>query len=130
MRRKTVIRRMANYLPMSIEFSNALTVDDAVNAGNKAVIAGQFVEIDEGSELEHIEGDPKDGDKKDTGATDSPLDRVRRICADAIAIKDKPVAQLRLDDARFDAKDLTGDVKAEAEKLIADAGATIDGKLV
>lgn len=52
MRRKTVIRRMANYLPMSIEFANAITLDDATNAGNKAVIAGEFVEVDENAVLE------------------------------------------------------------------------------
>lgn len=66
---------------------------------------------------------------KETGEI-SPLDTVRRICADAAAIKDKEVAQLRLYDARFEAKDFTGGDKAEAEQLIANAAAEIDGKLV
>lgn len=48
--RKTLIRRMANYLPMSIEFSNALTVDQANEEGKKASIDGEFVEIEEEQE--------------------------------------------------------------------------------
>jgi recombination protein RecT len=150
MRRKTVIRRMSNYLPQSIEFANALTVDDAVNSGNKAVIAGQFVEIDEGAGLEALpehaggEAAPLDsiqqereraqvgkstaGVNKQTGEIEFPLDSVRRICADATAMADKALAYVRLDDARFEAKDLTGGDKAEADQLISNAAADIDGK--
>lgn len=43
--RKTLIRRMANYLPMSIELQNALQIDEAVDAGNKAVLDGDFVTV-------------------------------------------------------------------------------------
>lgn len=45
--RKTLIRRMSNYLPMSIEFANALTIDDAVSDGKKAALDGEFVEVEE-----------------------------------------------------------------------------------
>lgn len=45
--RKTLIRRMSNYLPMSIEFQNALTLDDAASAGKRAVLDGEFVETDD-----------------------------------------------------------------------------------
>jgi len=41
--RKTLIRRMANYLPMSIELQNALQVDDAVSEGRRATLDGDFV---------------------------------------------------------------------------------------
>lgn len=43
MARKTVIRRMMHYLPMSIELGNAIQVSDAVENGQKAVIEGDFV---------------------------------------------------------------------------------------
>lgn len=42
MMRKTLIRRMANYLPMSIEFAAALQVDEAASAGKAAAIEGDF----------------------------------------------------------------------------------------
>ena len=45
--RKTLIRRMANYLPMSIELSNAIQVGDSAEAGHKATIEGDFVTIEE-----------------------------------------------------------------------------------
>lgn len=74
----------------------------------------------------------KDADQagvdKQTGEIETPLDRVRRICDAAAEIKEKDVAHLRLDDARFEAKDLTGGDKAEADKLIAEAGAKIDAR--
>lgn len=43
--RKTLIRRMSNYLPMSIELSNALTISDAVDAGKHATLDGDFVTV-------------------------------------------------------------------------------------
>lgn len=45
--RKTLIRRMANYLPMSIELANAIQIGDAADAGHKATIDGDFVAIEE-----------------------------------------------------------------------------------
>lgn len=50
--RKTLIRRMSNYLPLSIEFANALAVDQAIDEGKKASIDGEFVEIEEEMEKE------------------------------------------------------------------------------
>lgn len=55
--RKSLIRRMMNYLPMSIELSNALQISDAADEGKKAVIDGDFVHIVEQDEPiadEHI----------------------------------------------------------------------------
>lgn len=40
--RKTLIRRMMNYLPMSIELAAALQVDEAVELGKRAAIEGDF----------------------------------------------------------------------------------------
>jgi recombination protein RecT len=45
--RKTLIRRMANYLPMSIELANAIQIGDAAEAGHKATFDGDFVTVDE-----------------------------------------------------------------------------------
>ena len=45
--RKTLIRRMANYLPMSIELANAIQIGDSAEAGHKATIDGDFVTVEE-----------------------------------------------------------------------------------
>jgi hypothetical protein len=45
--RKTLIRRMMNYLPMSIELAAALQVDEAVDQGKRAYIQGDFSVIEE-----------------------------------------------------------------------------------
>jgi recombination protein RecT len=45
--RKTLIRRMANYLPMSIELQNALSIDEAADSGKSATIDGDFVVVSE-----------------------------------------------------------------------------------
>jgi recombination protein RecT len=43
MARKTLIRRMANYLPMSIEMAAAVTLSDAADKGERASMDGEFV---------------------------------------------------------------------------------------
>jgi recombination protein RecT len=43
--RKTLIRRMANYLPMSIELSNALQIDEAADQGKQTTLDGDFVVV-------------------------------------------------------------------------------------
>lgn len=43
--RKTLIRRMANYLPMSIELSAAVQLSDSVDEGKRASIDGDFVVV-------------------------------------------------------------------------------------
>lgn len=64
MMRKTLVRRMANYLPMSIELSAALQVDEAVEAGRTAAIDGDFSVItgdDDTAAPLAIGGDASDG---------------------------------------------------------------------
>ncbi len=53
--RKTLIRRMSNYLPMSIELQNAIQISDAADEGKRASLDGDFVIVDEGEE-EHSAG--------------------------------------------------------------------------
>ena len=43
--RKTVIRRMANYLPMSIELQQAIQISDATDEGKRATLDGDFVVV-------------------------------------------------------------------------------------
>lgn len=50
--RKTLVRRMTNYLPMSIELANAITLADAAEAGKRATLDGNFVVVDEDDEDE------------------------------------------------------------------------------
>lgn len=55
--RKTLIRRMMNYLPMSIELSNAIQLSDAADDGKKAIIDGDFVNIIEDDAIDHETGE-------------------------------------------------------------------------
>lgn len=59
--RKTLIRRMSNYLPMSIELSNALQIDQMADDGKAAVIdgAGMVVEKPE-TEMAPVDAPPVD----------------------------------------------------------------------
>jgi len=43
--RKTLIRRMSNYLPMSIELQQAIQISDATDEGRRATIDGDFVVV-------------------------------------------------------------------------------------
>jgi recombination protein RecT len=50
MGRKTVIRRLAKYLPLSIEFATAAALDGQADAGEQdmaGVLDGDFVVVDE-----------------------------------------------------------------------------------
>lgn len=68
--RKTLVRRMANYLPMSIELSNALQVSDAADEGKRTTIEGDFVvvhdEEDNSSEEQTTSQEKSDSDWKPT----------------------------------------------------------------
>lgn len=66
--RKTLIRRMANYLPMSIELQNALTVSDAVDSGKHATIDGDFVTVAEPDREEPMHVDQSTGEITDQRA--------------------------------------------------------------
>ena len=45
--RKTLIRRMSNYLPMSIELQQAIQIGDAAEEGKRATLDGDFVVVQE-----------------------------------------------------------------------------------
>lgn len=61
--RKTVIRRMANYLPMSIELSNAIQLSDAADQGKRADIQGDIVVVHDepGHDIDQITGGASGG---------------------------------------------------------------------
>ncbi len=67
MMRKTLIRRMANYLPMSIEFAAALQVDEATSAGRAAAIEGDFAVVTAEDNETTGEGAPGEQIDKGTG---------------------------------------------------------------
>ena len=57
MGRKTVIRRLAKYLPLSIEFATAAALDGQAEAGEQnmaSVLDGDFVVVDEAAPVESI----------------------------------------------------------------------------
>lgn len=76
--RKTLIRRMSNYLPMSVELAAAINVSDAVDEGKRATFDGEFVVV------EDSESEPADPNTIDAGqiehqqAQTVPQERVRR----------------------------------------------------
>lgn len=55
--RKTLIRRMANYLPMSIELANALEIDRMADDGKAAIIDGTGM-VTEKADLEPAQPEP------------------------------------------------------------------------
>lgn len=58
MGRKTVIRRLAKYLPLSIEFATAAALDGQADAGEQnmaGVIDGDFVVVDSESSIETVD---------------------------------------------------------------------------
>lgn len=72
--RKTLIRRMANYLPMSIELQNAIQISDAVDEGKHATIDSGFVVVDDENDDHADEGqkarEPRPEPEKKAAAVD------------------------------------------------------------
>lgn len=63
--RKTLIRRMSNYLPMSIELQQAIQIGDAAEEGKRATLDGDFVVVqdddqdDQQQDAQQIEHQPE-----------------------------------------------------------------------
>jgi recombination protein RecT len=58
MGRKTVIRRLAKYLPLSIEFATAAALDGQAEAGEQnmaSVLDGDFVVMDQAEMMESVD---------------------------------------------------------------------------
>ncbi|MHB1023310.1 MAG: recombinase RecT [Acidobacteriaceae bacterium] len=72
--RKTLIRRMANYLPMSIEMVNAIQISDAADEGKKASLDGDFVII-EGEGEDHHDTEQSGKSAKE----DEPINTVAQV---------------------------------------------------
>ncbi len=103
MARKTLIRRMANYLPMSIELAAALAVDEAASAGKSATIDGDFQVISNDDEGEasatganagSSEPPPADGKPQEQNPTVNKTDLLAKFDA---AVKSKDVDLLDAD---------------------------------
>lgn len=123
--RKTLIRRMANYLPMSIELQNAITVSDAVDSGKHATIEGDFVTVAEPDRDEPMQVDQSTGEITDQRMQQgintlqpyaTMLDRIQKcndvdvldLCADEV--RDYPEGErVKLEQAYMDRREiLTG----------------------
>lgn len=74
MARKTLVRRMANYLPMSIELAAALELENTVDNGKRATIDASFMVIPEEGQatFEGDEGGPQPGGENDPPAGGAP----------------------------------------------------------
>lgn len=103
--KKTVIRRMSKYLPMSVELQNAVQVSEAVDNGQRAVIDGEFVTT------QPIEA------SGEQGGGDTPAGRTYAELADAIkAATPGSELQALLDEAEADLPaDQVAELKAIAE---------------
>ncbi len=65
--RKTLIRRMSNYLPMSIELSNAIQISDAADEGKRATLDGDFVITeDDDAEMDAVQTKTQSIEEKKT----------------------------------------------------------------
>jgi recombination protein RecT len=139
MGRKTVIRRLAKYLPLSVELATAVAMEDTTARGESqnldGVLDGDFsVKSDdeaagapvltagsEGGAPVQSSGNPADDPR-------TLLEQVKDACTAAAAISDKNVAYLKLDDARFLLQEMADDNRALAVKEIDAAQATIDAR--
>jgi recombination protein RecT len=135
MGRKTVIRRLAKYLPLSVELATAVAMEDTTARGESqnldGVLDGDYtVKSDEDTgaagALTNGTGEPSQGNPADDPRT--LLEQVKDACTAAAAISDKNVAYLKLDDARFLLQEMADDNRALAVKEIDAAQATIDAR--
>ena len=138
--RKTLVRRMANYLPMSIELAAAIQVDEAATAGKAAAIDGDFnVITDEddvatpalernggGETIDHSTGEvtstSTDGAKAEAAPADKPKAAARKPAASAAPpVITYAIVSEKLK-AAFEAKDVDLlDAHASLIKEVADA---------
>ncbi len=96
--RKTLVRRMANYLPMSIELSAAIQVDEAVTAGKSATIEGDFNVItndDEGEDVPALDAatvDPSTGEIMGTSENHASNEGAKAEAGEQQGTTEKPQA--------------------------------------
>jgi len=85
--RKTLIRRMANYLPMSIEFQSAIQIDDAVSDGKQAALDGDFIVItgDDDTDDNKLDNKPKPEEER---AASKPCAEIEKLISMANTLAD------------------------------------------
>lgn len=133
MGRKTAIRRLAKYLPLSVEMATAVAMEDTAARGEaqnlEGVLDGDFTV--KGDDEPAALSDESQGDvQPTTNHDDAPplLDQVKGICANAITIGAPEIAFLRLDDAKVILNEMTPENKALAVAEIDKAEAAIKGR--
>lgn len=83
--RKTLIRRMANYLPMSIELQTALQVSDAAEEGKHVTLDGDFAVIEDDENTIEAEAAIEDQSASNMPPMDIPTNIGNPGFEDAIA---------------------------------------------
>lgn len=87
MAKKTVIRRLFKYLPVSIELQTAVTLDERADAGldqdNASILTGEYSVVDDQSQDQVPDGvntetgeitEPAPGQQSDTGTDELNLE--------------------------------------------------------
>lgn len=147
MGRKTVIRRLAKYLPLSIEMATAVVMEDTSARGEPQNLDGvldgdytlrtdeEVAAVTDQTQAGEPEkkGKPTNGaEKKDTAVDkttgEMPLAEIERICKAAIEIADTDTAFLRLDDAKIILPPLSEELKKQARFIIDEAEAMIKAR--
>ena len=111
--RKTLIRRMMNYLPMSIELQAAVQVSDATDEGKRATFDGDFVVIDDDNTIE-AEAVLEDQTANNMPPMDIPTSVGDPGFEDAVLA----VQHGRIDEARDIARSLTDEQRQQIETAI------------
>jgi recombination protein RecT len=98
--RKIPLLQVLKYMPKSIELQNALAISNAADAGNHAVIDGNFVTVTDGDTGAQI--DPSTGELLDqrTQQADATLPTYSELLAQIQKSEDVEIAALVLDQAR------------------------------
>lgn len=142
MGRKTVIRRLSKYLPLSVEMATAVAFEDAnargepqnlegVLDGDYTIHGGDDTDTDPGSnQLTDRSSDAggngagaagaSDVSKKDPTPAEIVAD-VKKLCAQAIESRDLPTSRLKLDEAKEFARGLKDPFKSNADLAIGEA---------
>ncbi len=135
MGRKTVIRRLAKYLPLSVEFQRAAQLDELAAAGldqkNDSAIDADFLTVPEETmpegdpptdQVDQQEQQPAKGKKAKTAdAAPEPTlwEKVQGFLQRAEVTTDHEIKLMLVDEMRPFVAELAGDHKAEADARIA-----------
>lgn len=125
--RKIPLLQVIKYMPKSIELQNAVTVEAANEEGKTAFVDGDSVRVedDDGMQQDALPTKVKSSTDTKKGETESLLETVTRVCAEAVSIRDKDTAFTKLDDAKVILPEMKPENKALAVAAIDAAESSI-----